>query len=67
MRFFEVQFTVLARETIVTGPRSEAPPFEPYTMVVTVPMGNGATPEDAVKELGRRLEAVCDDAPYNGD
>lgn len=74
MKFFEVKLAVRARESLVVGfsaHRVGSQPgvdqFEDYELTVTLHMGDSATPDDAVKELARRLEEVCNDAPpYSG-
>lgn len=65
MKFFEVRFVVRARENEpMSSPKGE---FELHELAVTLHMGDSATPDDAVKELARRLEEVCNDAPpYSG-
>ena len=73
MKFFEVRFVVRAREVAlspiwrVTEPMSSRKDELEHELAVTLHMGDSATPEDAVKELARRLEEVCNDAsPYSG-
>lgn len=67
MKFFEVMVPVWVRETT---PGSEDVRWHRDTSTplrVTVHMGKGATHEDAVAELARRLEKLCnDDPPYEG-
>jgi hypothetical protein len=65
MKFFEVRMIVQARETEPMSGCTNA--FRDCELVVTVHMGDSATPDDAVKELARRLGEVCNDAPpYSG-
>ncbi len=55
-RWFEVEIPVLIRES---QPFRDKGALEQYSMTVTVIMGPGATTKDAVEELGRRIQSVC--------
>lgn len=61
MKFFEVRLVVRARETEPMSSRKGE--LELHELVVTLHMGDSATPEDAVRALAEKLEAMCNDAP----
>lgn len=66
MKFFEVRLVVGVRETLPSS--SDETEFGECVLTVCVPMGDGATPRDAVEALARKLEKLCDDPPpYEGD
>ncbi len=62
MKFFEVCFHVHARETTPGADKTQCRDVS-TPLLVTVYMGNDATPEDAVRALAEKLEAMCNDAP----
>jgi hypothetical protein len=70
VKFFEVKLAVKVREALAvgfgarrSGPRLDPDLFEDRELVVSVAMGNDATRDDAVEELARRLEKLCNDEP----
>jgi hypothetical protein len=68
MRFFEVKLPVWVREVVYHRQEQEQFPDLPTaSLMVTVHMGDNATPEDAVKALAEQLEKLCNDSPpYSG-
>lgn len=64
MKSFEVGLVALARE-VRLGPGPEAA-FERCSLTLRVDMDDDATPEDAVRELARRLERLCETPEYEG-
>jgi hypothetical protein len=66
VKFFDVAIAVRVRETLAVGYRtgpSNGTEFEARELVVSVWMGDGATPDDAVKALAEQLEKLCNDSP----
>jgi hypothetical protein len=68
IKFFKITLPVRVVEDDPMRPVYEPrPECEDRILTVSVEMGRNATSRDAVEELARRLEKLCnDDPPYEG-